>query len=107
MLLFIAVNGADINRSYLDANKTDYSFSELSLWFHQRKTSAQLLSAVIEDDNDFHVTKMQNFKLLLNKVKEIVEDSFSDNKELADATQQFENALDNIIKNEEKILLCS
>lgn len=51
---------------------------------------------------DLRDTDMINFKLLLDKVKEIVEDSFSDNTELAAATQNLENVLDNIVKNEEK-----
>lgn len=106
------VNGADINRSYLDANKSDYSIEDLSLWFNQRKMSSsntrKPLSVLTEvdifaDDNDVNLrdTEMTNFKLLLNKVKEIVEDSYSDNTELAEATQNLENVLDTIIKSEE------
>jgi len=45
---------------------------------------------------------MVNFKLLLHKVKEIVEDSYSDNAELSAATQNLENVLDSIIKSEEQ-----
>lgn len=103
-----SLNGADINRSYLDANKSDYSVSDLSGWFHQKKMSspyrvtATPLSVVTEDEG--RDTEMFNFKLLLQKVKEIVEDSYSDNTELAEATQNLENALDNIIHDEEKRL---
>lgn len=48
-------------------------------------------------------TDMSNFKALLSKVKEIVDDSYSDNTELSEATQNLENVLDSIIHCEEKI----
>ncbi|XP_055912262.1 dystrobrevin alpha [Eupeodes corollae] len=99
-----SLHGADINRSYLDANKSDYSVSDLSGWFYQKKMSTPYtgLAAVTEDDG--RDTEMLNFKLLLHKVKEIVDDSYSDNTELAEATQNLENALDNIILDEERRL---
>ncbi|KAI9588860.1 uncharacterized protein LOC119644724 [Glossina fuscipes] len=105
--LTYSINGADLNRSYLDANRSDYSLSDLSCWFNQRRlstlspslsvvpevNSAQVslidyksANALILHDRD---TEMTNFKLLLNKVKEIVEDSYTD------------NVLDSIIKSEE------
>lgn len=117
------VNGADINRSYLEANKSDYSTNDLSFWFNQRRHSSmppsllsdpKTLGALMElpSQNKFNCqkellmdnrreTEMTNFKLLLNKVKEIVEDSYSDNTELSEATQNLENVLDSIIKTEE------
>lgn len=116
---FFSVNGADLNRSYLEANKSDYSLSDISLWFDQRRSSGQpplpslpmaqpmpmplgaLLEQSINIDN-IRDTEMTNFKLLLHKVKEIVEDSYSDNAELSAATQNLENVLDNIIKGEEQ-----
>lgn len=119
----ILVNGADINRSYLDANKSDYSINDLSLWFNQRRYSmpaslslqrqvplSVLAEVPSQDELNHHQehlvvqtreTEMTNFKLLLNKVKEIVEDSYSDNTELSEATQNLENVLDSIIKTEE------
>lgn len=62
------------------------------------------LGALLEQsvNVDMRDTEMVNFKLLLNKVKEIVEDSYSDNAELSAATQNLENVLDNIIKGEEQ-----
>ncbi|XP_023306701.2 dystrobrevin beta isoform X1 [Lucilia cuprina] len=123
-----SINGADINRSYLDANKSDYSINDLSLWFNQKRSSSsmppsltshpQTLGVLTEvssqDELNFHdkvddvvltmhtrETEMTNFKLLLHKVKEIVEDSYSDNTELSEATQNLENVLDSIIKTEE------
>ncbi|XP_017964545.1 dystrophin, isoforms A/C/F/G/H [Drosophila navojoa] len=117
-----SINGAELNRSYLEANKSDYSLSDISLWFDQRRSSLlpsaannmqqhqqqqqqQLpLGALLEQsvNVDMRDTEMVNFKLLLNKVKEIVEDSYSDNAELSAATQNLENVLDNIIKVEEQ-----
>ncbi|KAH8289409.1 hypothetical protein KR054_004615 [Drosophila jambulina] len=103
-----SINGADLNRSYLEANKSDYSLNDISLWFDQRRASQgpgslplAPLSALLErqqkaDDG------MVNFKLLVHKVKEIVEDSYSDNAELSAATQNLENVLDSIIKSEEQ-----
>lgn len=120
---FYLVNGADINRSYLEANKSDYSTNDLSLWFNQRRYSSmppslpsdpQPLGVLMEvpsqnilnSQKELFVTntretEMTNFKRLLNKVKEIVEDSYSDNTELSEATQNLENVLDSIIKTEE------
>lgn len=101
-----SLNGADLNRSYLDANKSDYSISDVSTWFSQKKISTPYRGASLSvvAENDGRETEMLNFKLLLHKVKEIVEDSYSDNTELAEATQNLENALDNIIQDEEKRL---
>ncbi|XP_037936767.1 dystrophin-like [Teleopsis dalmanni] len=103
-----SINGADLNRSYLDANKSDYSLKDLSLWFNQRRTSLTTHTAypalsILPDANtdDIRDTEMNNFKQLLSKVKEIVDDSYSDNTELAAATQNLENVLDSIIKGEE------
>lgn len=44
---------------------------------------------------------MLNFRELLSKVKEIVDDSYSDNNDLAEATYHLETVLDSIIRNEE------
>uniref|UniRef100_A0A1A9WCB7 ZZ-type domain-containing protein n=1 Tax=Glossina brevipalpis TaxID=37001 RepID=A0A1A9WCB7_9MUSC len=117
--LTCSIHGADINRSYLDANRSDYSLNDLSSWFNQKRLSSlpSSLSAVPEvnstqvslcdykSDNALMLhsrdTDMTNFKLLLNKVKEIVDDSYSDNTELSAATQNLENVLDSIIKSEE------
>ncbi|XP_016953003.1 dystrophin-1 [Drosophila biarmipes] len=115
-----SINGADLNRSYLEANKSDYSLNDISLWFDQRRLSGQPgpgslpapltlpmpLGALLENQpgkgGEGRDTEMVNFKLLLHKVKEIVEDSYSDNAELSAATQNLENVLDSIIKSEEQ-----
>ncbi|XP_067637695.1 dystrophin isoform X2 [Eurosta solidaginis] len=121
-----SINGADLNRSYLDANKSDASVNDLSTWFNQRRYSVlnttsrastrpgldtlpeiSRKSHLLESIDNFEIadirdTDMMNFKILLNKVKEIVEDSFSDNTELAAATQNLESVLDSIVRNEEK-----
>lgn len=110
------VNGADINRSYLEANKSNYSMSDLSCWFSQfpqnserikdddSKSIVRISNTTTIDPNFNHrETDMSNFKLLLSKVKEIVDDSYSDNTELSAATQNLENVLDSIIHCEEKI----
>lgn len=110
-----SVNGADLNRSYLEANKSDYSLNDISLWFDQRRASLQQgpgslplapLTALLERQPVVGEVQpdsgMVNFKLLVHKVKEIVEDSYSDNAELSAATQNLENVLDSIIKSEEQ-----
>lgn len=116
----------------MDANKSDYSINDLSLWFNQRRLSSSSMPTSLtqpiapqthlgvltevssQDELNYHdehndnvlkmhirETEMTNFKLLLNKVKEIVEDSYSDNTELSEATQNLENVLDSIINTEE------
>lgn len=45
---------------------------------------------------------MQNFRELLYIVKDIIEDTYSDNTELSKATSQLEQQLDTIIDGEEK-----
>ncbi|XP_058983689.1 dystrophin-1-like isoform X1 [Musca domestica] len=115
-----SINGADLNRTYLDANKSDYSINDLSSWFNQRRFSSlpptslnsnqQPLSVLAEVPSQHELTyygvnpretEMANFKLLLNKVKEIVDDSHSDNTDLSEATQNLENVLDSIINTAE------
>uniref|UniRef100_A0A1I8P1V8 ZZ-type domain-containing protein n=1 Tax=Stomoxys calcitrans TaxID=35570 RepID=A0A1I8P1V8_STOCA len=113
-----SINGADVNRTYLDANKSDYSINDLSLWFNQRRLSSQphnsmamvqplsvLTEVTSQDELNYYGlnsrdTELDNFKLLLNKVKEIVDDSYSDNADLSEATQNLENVLESIINTE-------
>lgn len=45
---------------------------------------------------------MQSFRDLLHKVREVLEDTYSDNAELSSVTRQLEDALDDIIGKEEK-----
>lgn len=53
------------------------------------------------DETSIMDTDMLNFRELLSKVKEIVDDSYSDNNDLAEATYHLETVLDSIIRNEE------
>lgn len=100
----------------------------MSLWFNQKRLSSSMPPSLAsplptlgvltevpsQDELNCHAsdedvvltmhtreTEMTNFKLLLHKVKEIVDDSYSDNTELSEATQNLENVLDSIIKTEE------
>lgn len=36
-IVLLVVKGADINRSYLEANKSDLSMGDLSNWLHTRR----------------------------------------------------------------------
>lgn len=119
--IVFSVNGADINRSYLEANKSDYSIKDISCWFLPKTKSSLLptrLNGIPENsllegspvshrtaDTDLkwsHIeTNMSNFHLLLHKVKEIVNDSYSENSELVAATQNLENVLDSITQGSE------
>ncbi|CAD7089923.1 unnamed protein product [Hermetia illucens] len=99
-----SIHGASINKSYLDANKSYYSVSEVSTWFHhskqpQHNKTSQVLDSI--DETSIMDTDMLNFRELLSKVKEIVDDSYSDNNDLAEATYHLETVLDSIIRNEE------
>lgn len=48
---------------------------------------------------------MQSFRDLLHKVRDILEDTYSDNVQLSTVTRQLEDALDEIIGKEERRLL--
>ena len=50
---------------------------------------------------------MQSFKELLHKVRDMLDDSYSDNAQLSTVTRQLEEALDDIIGNEEKRMRAS
>uniref|UniRef100_A0A1B0CB43 ZZ-type domain-containing protein n=2 Tax=Lutzomyia longipalpis TaxID=7200 RepID=A0A1B0CB43_LUTLO len=94
------IRGIDINKTYLDANRSDYSIKDVSSWIQNRKSMQQeRLEAV---DKSLLETQMVNFRDLLLKVKEIVEDSYSDNVQLSKATHQLEYVLDRIIGEAEE-----
>ncbi|XP_035780906.1 dystrobrevin alpha-like [Anopheles albimanus] len=105
-------------------NKTDFSVRDISAWFHadqptsptanrdmeQQQLEGDRSTAFNRTDNERSRrlverlrldTDLVNFRELLLKVREIVDDSYSDNAELAHTTQQFERALDQIIAQEE------
>uniref|UniRef100_A0A182T388 ZZ-type domain-containing protein n=1 Tax=Anopheles maculatus TaxID=74869 RepID=A0A182T388_9DIPT len=104
--------------------KTELSVRDISTWFHIDLERVQQTGEI--DANGSHIqsditeekalkrddlscridrlkmdTQMANFRDLLLKVREIVDDSYSDNTELARSTQQIEKALDRIIAEEE------
>lgn len=45
---------------------------------------------------------IHSFKILLHKVRDILEDTYSDNAQLSSVTRQLETVLDNIIGEEER-----
>ncbi|KXJ77496.1 hypothetical protein RP20_CCG007406 [Aedes albopictus] len=117
------IHGAELNKSYVnDQLQPELSVRDISSWFHLNKPSETILEqmeadaaskasanpvAVVDEltrriDNLKIDTQMANFKDLLLKVREIVDDSYSDNTELARTTQQLEKALDRIIAEEER-----
>uniref|UniRef100_A0A182R7H0 ZZ-type domain-containing protein n=1 Tax=Anopheles funestus TaxID=62324 RepID=A0A182R7H0_ANOFN len=105
--------------------KTELSVRDISTWFHIELDRGQqtgetegkdsTLPPVITEERTLKRdelscridrlkmdTQMVNFRDLLLKVREIVDDSYSDNTELARSTQQIEKALDRIIAEEEQ-----
>lgn len=121
-----SIHGAELNKSYVNEQfQKEVSISDVSSWFHlkpQSETKEKHVdtnesfitmkrnysnSAAVDElnrciDNLRIDTQMANFKDLLLKVREIVDDSYSDNTELARTTQQLEKALDRIIEEEER-----
>lgn len=105
-----------------DQLQPELSVRDISSWFHLNKPSETILEQMEAEsgskvntnlpiavdeltrriDNLKIDTQMANFKDLLLKVREIVDDSYSDNTELARTTQQLEKALDRIIAEEER-----
>uniref|UniRef100_A0A182MZV6 ZZ-type domain-containing protein n=1 Tax=Anopheles dirus TaxID=7168 RepID=A0A182MZV6_9DIPT len=104
--------------------KTELSVRDISTWFHIELDAARTQQQQQQQGNATHEgsgpppegprdeltcridrlkmdTQMANFRDLLLKVREIVDDSYSDNTELARSTQQIEKALDRIIAEEE------
>lgn len=116
-----SIHGAELNKSYVNENlQEDLSVRDVSSWFHLNRPSDTILEQMADSrrvtgsgnspadeltrciDNLRIDTQMANFKDLLLKVREIVDDSYSDNTELARTTQQLEKALDRIIEEEER-----
>lgn len=73
-------HGVDINKTYMDFNKTDISIKDVSIWFSHTKMKG--IEKKIEDNSavltlgtsSFNIeTQMHHFKDLLVKVKEIVD----------------------------------
>lgn len=99
-MFYFSVRGVDINKTYFDANRSDYSVKDVSSWIQNRKSLHQEGADVL--DMSVLETQMVNFRELLSKVKEIVEDSYSDNIQLSKATHQLEYVLDRIIGEAEE-----
>uniref|UniRef100_A0A8D8KBA0 Dystrophin, isoforms A/C/F/G/H n=2 Tax=Culex pipiens TaxID=7175 RepID=A0A8D8KBA0_CULPI len=118
-----SIDGAELNKSYVnDQLPSELSVRDVSAWFHLDRLSETMLEQMEADiskpksnpktqhveelsrciDNLRMDTQISNFKDLLLKVREIVDDSYSDNTELARTTQQLEKALDRIIEEEER-----
>ncbi|XP_055615348.1 dystrophin [Toxorhynchites rutilus septentrionalis] len=114
---------AEKNKSYVNEQfHSELSVRDVSSWFHLNNPSETMLGQMEKSagsspsdnhkkavdelnrciDNLKIDTQMANFKDLLLKVREIVDDSYSDNTELAQTTQQLEKALDRIIEEEER-----
>ncbi|CAO1326661.1 unnamed protein product [Diamesa hyperborea] len=85
-------------------NKADYSVSDISTWFQTKMPNlsapAQSTKDVVKKFVDVAFeTKVVNFRVLF--YEEIIEDSYTDNIELATTTKCLEEALDKIIAEEE------
>ncbi|KAG5675838.1 hypothetical protein PVAND_005708 [Polypedilum vanderplanki] len=98
-MLCKSINGYELNKSYVAKNE-EYSISDLSTFFQTKVPMKD--NETIRAKNDETDTKIDNFKHLLKQVKEIIDDSFCDNLELARTTEMFSKALDQIIEIEEK-----
>lgn len=46
-ILLLLVKGADINRSYLEANKSDLSMADLSNWLHTKRPSDSMRNRLV------------------------------------------------------------
>ncbi|XP_050067566.1 dystrotelin [Anopheles maculipalpis] len=120
-----ATKDETLGRSRL-MEKTELSVRDISTWFHidldrvqqtgetdpngsqlQQPKITEDKASIKKDELSARIdrlkmdTQMVNFRDLLLKVREIVDDSYSDNTELARSTQQIEKALDRIIAEEE------
>lgn len=109
LLLYFAVRGEEMDKTYYEANRSNRSLQEISTWLHLRDSFCR---EMISGSMDKSVTKspldssgMQSFRELLHKVKDILEDTYSDNAELSTVTRQLEDALDEIIGKEERVFL--
>lgn len=120
-----SIDGAELNKSYVnDQLPSELSVRDVSAWFHLDRLSETMLEQMEKDkgkdmtnntnqktqvdelnrciDNLRMDTQMANFKDLLLKVREIVDDSYSDNTELARTTQELEKTLSLIIEDVER-----
>lgn len=109
----IPVRGEEIDKTYYEANRSNRSLQEISTWLHLRdsfcRELASLPGGAVAGDHDKSITLsgtgMASFRELLHKVKDILEDTYSDNVQLSTVTRQLEEALDDIIGKEEQRIL--
>lgn len=102
--LFQSIRGAEINKTFFEENKS-LSINDISNWLQIEKECSEVQQMYDEKFTNTITradTKMTNFRKLLYQVKEIVDDSYSDNALLAEKTKTLEQELDNIIANEEE-----
>ena len=105
------VRGEEIERTYYEANRSNRSLQEISTWLHLRESFCRDLisggGGSAEKSFSLDGSGMQSFKELLHKVRDMLDDSYSDNAQLSTVTRQLEEALDDIIGNEEKRMRAS
>lgn len=102
---FYTVRGEDIEKTYYEANRSDRSLQEISTWLHLRESFCrELVSGGDKSLSLLDGSGMQSFRELLHKVRDILEDTYSDNAQLSTVTRQLEDALDDIIGKEEQRL---
>lgn len=83
-MVILPVKGYEINKSFVENNRSDLSVGDVSTWFHQR--SQVDISALLEPNHTATAnqkpsdpidrtidTEMNNFKMLLDKIREIME----------------------------------
>lgn len=106
----LPVRGEEIDKTYFEANRSNRSLQEISTWLHLRESFCRELvsfpsSSGQAGNKSFPATTeegMQSFKELLHKVRDILEDTYSDNTQLSTVTRQLETVLDDIIGEEER-----
>lgn len=102
-----------MDKTYFEANRSNRSLQEISTWLHLRESFCRELvsfpSPSGQAGNKSFPTNseegMKSFKELLHKVRDILEDTYSDNTQLSTVTRQLETVLDDIIGEEERKVL--
>lgn len=92
-------------RTYYEANRSNRSLEEISTWLHLRESYCPELTSLQQNKSGGKLNEaegMKSFKELLQKVRDILDDTYSDNAQLSVVTRQLETVLDDIIGEEEK-----
>jgi hypothetical protein len=78
--LAASIHGTEVNKTYLEENRNDYSVSDLSTWFQTKSNDPVRRLKDLDElktlDDVALETKMNNFRNLLLKVKEIIDGKF-------------------------------